>query len=639
MVESQAREHALSTAIHRPIIAAWEALPLEYRRSLALEDKFDVGLLDEAGEKRLFTRSEVLTMLMYNGQETRRAKLLGGMASTGLTEQKMLQLFTYLKPEDITLANTMWRAFADMAQHTLDLEERRQGVRPEWEEARPFDVHGPDGEVIGKATGGYFPLVAERSGGEQIAQKQEGGTVQQVMASNGYSRATTSQGHTKELTGKVYPLLLDFEQIITAELANQIKDVAYRENILVVDKILRSKQFTDLMVRRLGPEQVEQLGQWLINVVSDHNVGSSKGFRAWNKAVTYINGATTSAVIAYKWGSMVVQPADLTRVLGSSSYGVRPGHLLSAYGELLPGNPKRQTTIDMIKQLSPQMAMREENIDRDLRARIKELSGKDGYYAAFQRGGYAGLTAVDALISWPTWLGSYRQSLAVHGDETRAALEADRTVGLLLQGGAPKDLPTLTGSKDPWVKLITFFMGDATNGYNMLRNAGHNINGMKGIPAFTGATLAIMLGAIIGDLLKGQWPDDDDDAEAWILRKAMLAPAGTVPILRDAANVADNAIAGKPFTDWRFSPAVGTLTKISSALTVHPIKFAKGEESGADFLINEMEGVGYALGVPGTAQATLSAKYFKRVMEGEERPANPAQFGWDFLRGKKKEKR
>lgn len=637
IVSSQVRDYELSHQINKIITSAYEAMPKSFKGSL--KQTFDIGLLGEDDKPRMFYKKEIIGMLLYSGQDTRLQKLIGGRMSKGLTQEAIDKAFTHLTKEDLQVAESVWGAFDAMRPTVLDLEERLTGVRPQWEAAREFDVIGPDGTITGHMKGGYFPLVADRSSGKQVSMKQEGGTVQEVMSGNGYSRATTSQSHTKDITGKLYPLLLDFDRIVTAELSNQIKDIAYRENVLMLNRIFRNERFTDVMIRRLGPAYTKQFQPWLVNIVSDRNTGATAGMAEFDGIAGRMRGNAASAMIAFKLSSLMVQPADLLRTLApGTSHGIKAWHLTNAWVQLNPTNSNRRETIDMIKRLSPTMVMREENVDRDLRANMQRLSGDESWNAAAQRMGFSGFAAVDSLISWPVWLAKYNEKVAEHADETRAALEADDTVNMLLQAGAPKDLSPLQGNKNPWMRLFTMFFGDATNNYNLLRDAGHNINGMKGVPTFTGTVVFIMLGQILGDFLKGQWPDDDEEWGKWAATKAVLAPLSAVPFGRDFGNLGDAVLRDKPLMGMQFSPAFTVPQKLANAVFLHPKRLAKGDEDFADFVINELEAVGYAGGVVGTSQATASVKYFKRYMEGDEKPANPAQFAWDLARGKKKEK-
>jgi hypothetical protein len=171
-----------------------------------------------------------------------------------------------------------------------------------------------------------------------------------------------------------------------------------------------------------------------------------------------------------------------------------------------------------------------------------------------------------------------------------------------------------------------------------MRSAGHNINGLKGIPTMTGALLFVMLNNVVGDWLKGQGPDDTESGAQWTARKAMLAPMGTAWGLRDIASTYDNILSGKPFHDYKFSAGLGAVQKALVDPVLHSKRLYDGTEEVADYMLNLAESGGYLFGVGGTAQAAASAKYFKRYQEGTEQPANPAQFTYELVSGKKKEK-
>ena len=469
--KAQAVYHELTLKLNKPILDQLNAQPKGWRKSL--KETFDIGLKGEDGNPRMFSRAEIIGMVLYNGQTDRYAKLLGGRVKGGFTEAAMLKAFTHLTKADLAYAESIWKSFEDLKPVTLDLEERETGVRPEWAANREFDVRGPNGELTGHMKGGYFPLVADRSAGTKTSLKQEGGTVQQVLANNGLSRARTSQGHTEKLTGEVYPLLLDVERIVTSELNNQIKDASYREAVLMLNRIFSSQRFKDTMYHRLGREQTDQFNHWLISIISDGNDGATNGIKSWDDVVRKARGNAVSAMIPFKVMSMMVQPLDQLRALTPGiEHGINPLRLAQAWVQLNWANPNRTKTIEMIKTLSPEMANSIENVDRDLRGNLQRLAGDNSWKAAAERMGYAGYAAIDTLIRWPTWLAKYNEQMAKHNDSDLAVAEADDTVGLLLQAGAPKDLTPVQANTNPYWRLFTMFMGDASANYGILRDAG-----------------------------------------------------------------------------------------------------------------------------------------------------------------------
>mgnify|MGYP001231088414 CR=1 FL=1 len=271
-----------------------------------------------------------------------------------------------------------------------------------------------------------------------------------------------------------------------------------------------------------------------------------------------------------------------------------------------------------------------------MRTQFQKLKGDESMLAAWNRNGFKMLGWMDGLVSVPAWLGAYQQAVASGVDEDTAVRTADRTVRTLLMTSHPKDIVPIQ-RKDGLMKLLTMFMGDASSNYNMLRNAGHNIDGLKGIPTFTLTAALIMAAGVLGELIKGQGPDDDEDPRAWAARKALLQPFQTVPVLRDGAAAVDNIAAGKPFKDYRFSPALQAVQKVVDSVDAS-VKFSKGDMEFGDWAIKSGEAAGFAFGVAGTAQVAASAKYLKRYHEGEEQPANAAQLIYDTTRGKRRDR-
>lgn len=121
----------------------------------------------------------------------------------------------------------------------------------------------------------------------------------------------------------------------------------------------------------------------------------------------------------------------------------------------------------------------------------------------------------------------------------------------------------------------------------MLRNAGHNIKGLKGIGSFTMTAAIVALSSVMGDIIKSQLPDDDDDLAEWLAVKSLLSPLSTIPVVRDGADVVEGQLLGKPFTSYRFTPAIQAIQK---TLDIIPstVKLAKGEKEWDDWTIGAL---------------------------------------------------
>ena len=602
---AQTAEYDYHAKVTRALSAVLERMPKEMRH--ALTDTFTVDGFPEP-----VSRKQALTMLFYMGQEERRSKLMGGFARLGIGEDAVLRAVGKLKPEEARFVNDVWAELDTMWADIAGLEERLTGVAPKKQDNIPFTLYDDAGRIVAHMTGGYFPLVADPDHTGELSKKQEGGTVQQVLAGNGYARAATSTGHVKELTGKVYPLLLDFEHTLTAHMTNVIKDLTHREVVLSVNRIFQDDRFSTAVKEVFGVAYEAQLMPWLVNVVKDHNVGSALGLGAWHKAMSVARGNTVAAMLAFKFSTVIVQVTDFARLFAPGDYRVKPLRFASAMAQVMAHPVK---TAQMIYELSGEMRHRAENLDRDLRSAYEELQGNASLRAKWNRWGFKALGIMDKMTSLPAWLAAYQGAMKEHGDVDRAVLEADRTVRLRLMTGNPKDL-IAAQRNDGLMKLLTMFMGDATANYNMLRNAGHSIHGLRGIPSFTMTALIVAMSSVVGDLVKGQGPDDDDDLVEWLALKASLAPFSTVPVVRDLANVVEGRVLGKPFSSYRFTPAVQAIQKTLD-LIPSTVELAKGEREWGDWSMAALESLGYAFGIGGTSQIIGSAKYFRRYAADE----------------------
>jgi hypothetical protein len=198
--------------------------------------------------------------------------------------------------------------------------------------------------------------------------------------------------------------------------------------------------------------------------------------------------------------------------------------------------------------------------------------------------------------------------------------------------GNPKDLLAVQRNPDKAMKLVTMFMGDGPAQYGLLRNAVHAGN----IPQFTALAVMMSLANIIGDSLKGQTPQKDENVAEWAARKAILAWTQPIPIVRDVANAMDAKVFGTGFGgDYRLSPVVSMMQKAIN-LVDDTKKVVQGKEEYPDYAIKAVDALGTLLGVGGTSQAVASAKYLRRVQKGEEKPANAGELVYNTVSGKRR---
>ena len=117
--------------------------------------------------------------------------------------------------------------------------------------------------------------------------------------------------------------------------------------------------------------------------------------------------------------------------------------------------------------------------------------------------------------------------------------------------------------------------------------------------------------AILGELLVGRGPDDDEEWSDWALKKVALYPIMAVPIARDAANVFDGGFG------YTMSPISRTIEEVA----IRPFQMigdiADGEfeaRKGVKQLINTG---GYVFNLP-TGQLASSIDNVWQAMDNDD---------------------
>jgi hypothetical protein len=146
--------------------------------------------------------------------------------------------------------------------------------------------------------------------------------------------------------------------------------------------------------------------------------------------------------------------------------------------------------------------------------------------------------------------------------------------------------------------------------YNQLRDMGHQVryDGNVGKATVAGI-LTVIVPAVLGNLLTGRGPKDDENALWWAAKHSLLFAADTVPILRSIASAMEGG------HDVQFSPVENVMQKGGKALME-----AASPKEDKDWLgvgLDAAEFAGEVSGVPGSHQVVKTGRYIKRASEGK----------------------
>ena len=609
--EAQNAEYDLTRKLTERLATSLEAMPKE--RRMAMLDTFEIPGMGKV------TRKYLLSIAMNMGNQGNIDKMMRGMGWDMATIERGL---AKLDDADWTFVQETWDTINSVWPEIAALEKRMTGIEPPKVEAQPYEVRNEQGNVTRTLAGGYYPLVYDPRLSEQGA-KQEAGNLGQLFE-EGYVRATTPKGHTQaRMEGFAAPMLLDFEQVITQHMAKVVKDLTHREAIVQANKIFTDRGIRNVLQETMGPAYEKQMLPWLRSVVNDRNGGSAQGLSDFSRWMMTARANVVAATMGFKATTMIAQITGISQSLDK----VKGRYLSQSVLEYLR-HPVALTR--QVRELSGEMRNRSNTLDRDIRDQLRNLTGQTSGYAQIQRFAFHGIAIMDTMVTVPTWMGAYRQAIDEGASEETAILEADAAVRMTQGAGGAKDLAAIQRNNE-LAKSVTMFYSYFSVLYNRMRDMGRDVQEIRDMPRFLSRMMfTVMVPAVLGELILGRGPDDDEDPAAWTIRKVLLYPMMSVPVLRDVVSSIDSGF------DYRFSPLASVFDKIGKAAAATG-KMIEGDMEWGEYSVKVGETMGYVFGVAGTAQMAATGKYLWRVSEGEENPDNIAELLAYALLGKRKE--
>jgi hypothetical protein len=604
---AQTAELDYSKKITAKIASAVMNVPKDIRRRML--ERVEVPGID-----RVITRKDLLGVALNVGNESNRAKLLKGMQ---WTEPQLEQMLGRLTKEEWDFVQSTWDTLESIWPDIAKLQKELTGLEPDKIAATPVRT------AYGQYAGGYYPIMYDPIASEQGA-LQLGARVGDLVE-NGYTRATTPKGHTKErVEGFARPFNLDIDDL-PGHIAGVVKDLTHRKWLIDANWIANDKDIRATLRRRLGDEYVQLFPDWVRSVVNDRNFASLRSLNIWRRSIEHLRYNVMISAMGFKSAVMASQLAgigpSIEVVGGEEKDGGR--YLARAFGDVMR---RPRAVYEMATALSGELRHRLDNRDRDLRDKLRLLQGRDDWLARFQDFALHGIAWADMMVSLPTWLAGYQKALDQGRDRDVAVKAGDRAVRLSQGSGGAKDLAAVMTRNDTFMRVLTMFYTPFNALYNRFRDVGHSMNGIRDVPQ---AALRLwwlwLVPAVMGELLAGHLPkgDDDDDWWKWLLKTELLYPTLSVPFVRD--------VAGGAFGDYGYQLSPVAQAGDSVARTLHTAGgVATGDREVEDLAKNAIKSSGYLLGIP-TAQAQITGGYLYDVATGEQNPDDLADFAMHVL--------
>lgn len=591
----------------------------------------DKYIIKAFSENDSLTKEQIICFALNVGNESNLERLKNSYSSIGkevndkgeltgrLTDEQIEAVLATLDAKDWAFVQNVWDYFETFQKESFAQEERIQGVQPTKIEAKAFQTK------YGEMKGGYFPTVYDTS---KSGKSPQGIDISDTSKAQ-FNLPSVPHGSLKERKGDglKIPLKLSFD-VITNSITQTVHNLAFREPVREVSKLLRQPQIEDAIRKTAGIEQYKALQNWLVDVAG----GTPTDFSGINKFANWARTTQSVMSMGYKLSTMLLQTVGSMHAipeLGAKNVGIGITHTLANMGRL-------GSFIDEVSAKSEIMKYRVQSIDRDVADFNRKITHSGNKYLqfikqnAFTPMGYVQLVTVDL----PVWWGAYQKGLKDHnGNEAKATQYADNIVEITQGSGQMKDLAGVQRGSELqklFTMYYTFFSAVHQMAYRkitMLKRASRVERMTRTFALANYLVVGIVLQNVLSELMAGRGPEDDEGYAEWIAKSNITFAVGGIPVLRDVAN----GLLG----DYGYSitPAsTGLETIVNASRNLFLVGLGEKELDTKKTAINTAKALGFATGSPLFGnQMTNSLREFFDYLDGTD----PEFEAWRILMGVK----
>ncbi len=444
-------------------------------------------------------------------------------------------------------------------------------------------------EVItpyGIMRGGYFPLIFDKEmsyAAERQAMENAGND---PFKKGKMGQQKTNAHSTIERQGRTYEdlaPLLSFDVFINSMNEN-IHDLTHREAVMDINALLRQPGIRMAIDGALGKEYTAQFDTWIKSVANPSKDYQRSGFWAG------LRSNISMSAMGMKVSVMLCQPSGFFQ--GAAKLGTWwTARGIAEYLRNLPRGIRGR-----IHNCSYELKVRNKtSYERDLAGSIGN-GITDRAKQKLAKKMFGPISFIDQIVAEALWYGGYLRGMKEGKGEEGAADYANRVLRVTNPTGAQKDLSLAQRgwNHGDMGKLFTmfgtFFSGTQNLIWEQIALSKSDWNkGNYGQAVFQPARLGFLIAvlpAMFDALIKGGWPDDDDDEAAWekyfteVSKGVISYSVGGLPVVRDIVEVALSTFgAGNGYSSGRFTtPAQSSVEAVfRGAKEVHDV-FDEDEE-------------------------------------------------------------
>ncbi|MEW8143795.1 MAG: hypothetical protein AB2777_21180 [Candidatus Thiodiazotropha endolucinida] len=447
------------------------------------------------------------------------------------TKVMMGKIIDSLDKNDMDFIQAVWDNIEQHKPALFGLERKLNGVAPPSVEPMPLQTKH------GVYKGGYYPLMYDRKA-SLVIQESEYNEMSKAMTAGRAGQAHTKDGMTKERVGSGgNPIRLDM-MVWHQHVHDVLRRIHLTEAVNQAQSIIASSAVRNAAVETSNQELITALDVW----IKDTAAGELMPVDIASRVLRGIRSGFSVSVIGLNFGTILMQPLGLLQTMPVIGYRNTLKGLVA-----LSAHPIK--VIKEVQSLSPFMHNRGKTFNKDIYDTLRTLHGdpnKPSFIpSAVRKSYFAGIVYVQRYVDAITWLGAYEATKQNTDKQEDLIHAADRAVARSQASGVWSDrTPIERGSLSPGLRQAEFVkLFTALGSYFFAKgNVAMELFGKTDFrnPAaiaryITDMMLLFAVEAILVGLIRGTWPDEDDEESkaAYIAKEIGLSTLGAFPLLRE----------------------------------------------------------------------------------------------------------
>lgn len=560
-------------------------------------------------------KARMMAIALNWGNEYNREVLMEGY---GWNAGQVDAILSYFDERDWLVVQELWDFIDGFWPDIKSMEEDLNGIAPKKVEASAIET------PAGTLRGGYYPIKYDTRTSYKAFQREEKAGAS--LFENSFTRPATRTGHTKERQGSGgQKLRLDID-VLSEHLGQVIHDLSHRRAVIDVNRLASNDQVRSAIEETAGTEMYRQIRPWLQSIANEVNQPESY----WEKLIGQARVGATVVNMGLKVTTAVVQPLGYMNSIDMLGAKYAWKGLTDFFGSRGNGRSyatwaNMKTGTAFVHERSTMMLNRQKTFDRDVRDSLQRMT-KETKLQEWQRSFFIMTGLMDMAVSVPTWLGAYRKAMEGEvseiemGNEPRAIDYADSIVRQTQSAGGVKDLAQIQRGGQVRRSFVMFYSYFSVLYNQFARQISNVKQGNISLPRLAASAFFLWFApSILGELVAGRGPDDEDEWAEWAARQGILYPMGAVVGLRDVGSAVLT-----PF-GYGASPAFDAFEMTARTASIPLKALDEDQELGRSDVKAAVLTAGYWGKLP-SRQAWITGEYMFDVMTGEEKPDDPGEF-------------